>query len=74
MQLFESAMRLYFRQVSFVNLSSHGEVDLPYYHWPALPTSVGARGAAEASADYDGGAAEGENLDEALRLRVGYTW
>ena len=34
-----------------------------------------AEAAAEASADYDGGAAEGKDkLDEALKFRVGYTW
>lgn len=75
MQLFESAMRLYFRQVSFVNLSSMEKSIYRTTIGLRFPLLLGLEAAAEASADYDGGAAEGkQNLDEALRLRVGYTW
>jgi hypothetical protein len=36
---------------------------------------LGLEAAAEASADYDGGAAEDkERLDETLKFRIGYTW
>ena len=40
-----------------------------------FPLFLGLEAAAEASADYDGGAPEGkEKLDETLKFRVGYTW
>ena len=40
-----------------------------------FPLLFGIEAAAEATADYDGGAAEGKDkLDEALKFRVGYTW
>ena len=74
-QFFEGALKLYFRQVSFVNLSS---VEKSIYRTTIglrFPLLFGLEAAAEASADYDGGAAEGkQNLDESLKLRVGYNW
>ena len=40
-----------------------------------FPLLFGLEAAAEASADYDGGAAEGrDKLDQALKFRIGYTW
>ena len=40
-----------------------------------FPLLFGLEAAAEASADYDGGAAEGKDkLDESLKFRIGYTW
>ena len=40
-----------------------------------FPLLFGLEAAAEASADYDGGAAEGrDKLDQVLKFRIGYTW
>ena len=74
-QLFDSALKLYFRQVNIVNLSSMQKSIYRTTVGLRFPLLFGLEAAAEATADYDGGAAEGkEKLDEALKFRVGYTW
>ena len=73
--LFDGALRLYLRQVSFINLSA---VDEGLYRSTlgfSFPLLLGLEASAEISADYDGGASEGkDNLDHTYRLRVGYSW
>ena len=74
-QLFDGALKLYFRQVNIVNLSSMEQSIYRTTVGMRFPLLFGLEAAAEASADYDGGAAEGKDkLDEALKFRVGYTW
>ena len=74
-QLFDSRVTLYFRQANIVNLQS---TDKSIYRTKVglrFPLFLGLEGAAEATADYDGGAADGkEKLDKTLKFRVGYTW
>ena len=74
-QLFDGALKLYFRQVNILNLSSMEQSIYRTTVGMRFPLLFGLEAAAEASADYDGGAAEGKDkLDEALKFRVGYTW
>ena len=62
---------LYFRQVNLMNLSSFEQSIYRTTSGLRFPLWYGL----EASADYDGSAAEGkEKLDEALNFRGGYTW
>ena len=72
---FDGKLRLYFRQVNLVNLSSFEQSIYRTTMGLRFPLLFGLEAAAEASADYDGGAAEGkEKLEEALKFRIGYTW
>ena len=74
-QLFDSLVTLYFRQVNIINLSSAEKSIYRTKVGLRFPLFLGLEAAAEASADYDGGAPEGkEKLDETLKFRVGYTW
>jgi hypothetical protein len=74
-QLFDSRVTLYFRQANIINTSS---IEKSIYRTKLglrFPLFLGLEAAAEASADYDGGAAEDkEKLDETLKFRIGYTW
>ena len=74
-QLFDSRVTLYFRQANIINTSS---IEKSIYRTKLglrFPLFLGLEAAAEASADYDGGAAEDkERLDETLKFRIGYTW
>ena len=74
-QLFDSRVTLYFRQANIVNLQS---TEKSIYRTTAglrFPLFLGLEGAAEGTADYDGGAADGkEKLDKTLKFRIGYTW
>ena len=66
---------MYFRQVYLLNLSSFEQSIYRTTLGLRFPLLFGLEAAAEASADYDGGAAEGkEKLDQALKFRIGYTW
>ena len=74
-QLFDSLVTLYFRQVNIINLESAEKSIYRTKVGLRFPLFLGLEAAAEASADYDGGAPEGkEKLDETLKFRVGYTW
>ena len=74
-QLFGSKVALYLRQANIVNLSSAEKSIYRTKVGLRFPLFLGLEAAAEASADYDGGAAEGKDkLDQALKFRVGYTW
>ena len=74
-QLFDSRVTLYFRQASIVNLQSTEESIYRTKVGLRFPLFLGLEGAAEATADYDGGAADGkEKLDKTLKFRIGYTW
>lgn len=74
-QLFDSLVTLYFRQVNIINLESAEKSIYRTKVGLRFPLILGLEAAAEASADYDGGAPEGkEKLDETLKFRVGYTW
>ena len=74
-QLFDSRVTLYFRQASIVNLQSTEESIYRTKVGLRFPLFLGLEGAAEATADYDGGAANGkEKLDKTLKFRIGYTW
>ena len=74
-QLFDSLVTLYFRQVNIINLESAEKSIYRTKLGLRFPLFLGLETAAEASADYDGGAPEGkEKLDETLKFRVGYTW
>lgn len=74
-QLFDSKVTLYLRQANIVNLSSAEKSIYRTKVGLRFPLFLGLEAAAEASADYDGGAAEGKDkLDQALKFRVGYTW
>ena len=74
-ELFDGALNLYLRQTNILNVS---DMDKSIYRTTfglRFPLLLGLEVAAEASADYDGGAAPGkEKLDEAVRFRIGYTW
>ena len=74
-ELFDGSLNLYLRQTNILNVS---DMDKSIYRTTfglRFPLLFGLEAAAEASADYDGGAAPGkEKLDEALRFRIGYTW
>ena len=75
MQLFDSLVTLYLRQVNIINLSSAEKSIYRTKVGLRFPLFLGLEAAAEASADYDGGAADGkEKLDETLKFRIGYTW
>ena len=74
-QLFESRVTLYFRQANIVNLQSTEKSIYRTKVGLRFPLFLGLEGAAEATADYDGGAADGkEKLDKTLKFRIGYTW
>ena len=74
-QLFDSRVTLYFRQASVVNLQSTEKSIYRTKVGLRFPLFLGLEGAAEATADYDGGAADGkEKLDKTLKFRLGYTW
>ena len=74
-QLFDSKVTLYFRQANIVNLESAEQSIYRTKVGLRFPLFLGLEAAAEASADYDGGAADGkEKLDETLKFRIGYTW
>ena len=74
-QLFESRVTVYFRQASIVNLQSTEKSIYRTKLGLRFPLFLGLEGAAEATADYDGGAADGkEKLDKTLKFRIGYTW
>ena len=74
-QLFESRVTLYFRQANIVNLQSAEKSIYRTKVGLRFPLFLGLEGAAEATADYDGGAADGkEKLDKTLKFRIGYTW
>ena len=75
LEFFDGSLKLYFRQVNIVNLSSMEKSIYRTALGLRFPLLLGLEGAAEATADYDGGAAEGkEKLDEAFKFRVGYSW
>ena len=74
-QLFDSRVTLYFRQANIINTDSAEKSIYRTKVGLRFPLFLGLEAAAEASADYDGGAADGkEKLDEALKFRIGYTW
>ena len=74
-QLFDSRVTLYFRQANIVNTSSTEKSIYRTAVGLRFPLFLGLEAAAEAKADYDGGAADGkEKLDETLKFRIGYTW
>ena len=74
-QLFDSRVTLYFRQANIVNLQSTQKSIYRTKVGLRFPLFLGLEGAAEATADYDGGAADGkEKLDKTLKFRIGYTW
>ena len=74
-ELFDGALNLYLRQTNILNVS---DMDKSIYRTTfglRFPLLLGLEVAAEASADYDGGAAPGkEKLDETVRFRIGYNW
>jgi hypothetical protein len=74
-ELFDGSLNLYLRQTNILNVS---DMDKSIYRTTfglRFPLLLGLEVAAEASADYDGGAAPGkEKLDEAVRFRIGYNW
>ena len=74
-KLFDSRVTLYFRQANIVNLQSTEKSIYRTKVGLRFPLFLGLEGAAEATADYDGGAADGkEKLDKTLKFRIGYTW
>ena len=74
-QLFDSRVTVYFRQANIVNLQSTEKSIYRTKVGLRFPLFLGLEGAAEATADYDGGAADGkEKLDKTLKFRIGYTW
>ena len=74
-ELFDSRVTLYFRQANIVNLQSTEKSIYRTKVGVRFPLFLGLEGAAEATADYDGGAADGkEKLDKTLKFRIGYTW
>ena len=74
-QLFDSRVTLYFRQANIVNLQSTEKSIYRTKVGLRFPLFLGLEGAAEGTADYDGGAADGkEKLDKTLKFRIGYTW
>jgi len=73
--LFDSNVTLYFRQANIINLSSAQKSIYRTKAGLRFPLLLGLEAAAEATADYDGGAAEGkQKLDQTLKFRIGYTW
>ena len=73
--LFDSNVTLYFRQANIINLSSAQKSIYRTKVGLRFPLLLGLEAAAEATADYDGGAAEGkQKLDQTLKFRIGYTW
>ena len=73
--LFDSNVTVYFRQANIINLSSAQKSIYRTKVGLRFPLLLGLEAAAEATADYDGGAAEGkEKLDQTLKFRIGYTW
>jgi len=73
--LFDSSVTLYFRQANIINLSSAQKSIYRTKVGLRFPLLLGLEAAAEATADYDGGAAEGkQKLDQTLKFRIGYTW
>ena len=74
-QLFDSRVTIYFRQANIINLQSTEKSIYRTKVGLRFPLFLGLEGAAEATADYDGGAADGkEKLDKTLKFRIGYTW
>jgi hypothetical protein len=74
-QLFDSKVTLYLRQANIINTSSTEKSIYRTAVGLRFPLFLGLEAAAEATADYDGGAADGkEKLDETLKFRIGYTW
>ena len=74
-QLFDSKVTLYFRQANIVNLQSTEKSIYRTKVGLRFPLFLGLEAAAEATADYDGGAADGkEKFDKTLKFRIGYTW
>jgi hypothetical protein len=74
-ELFDGSLNLYLRQTNILNVSDMEKSIYRTTFGLRFPLLFGLEAAAEASADYDGGAAPGkEKLDEALRFRVGYKW
>ena len=74
-ELFDSRVTLYLRQANIVNLQSTEKSIYRTKVGLRFPLFLGLEGAAEATADYDGGAADGkEKLDKTLKFRIGYTW
>ena len=70
---FEGKLKLYFRQVNLVNLSSFEKSIYRTTIGLRFPLLFGLGAAAEASANYDAGAAAGKaKLEEALKFRIGY--
>jgi len=73
--LFDSNVTLYFRQANIINLSSAQKSIYRTKVGLRFPLLLGLEAAAEATADYHGGAAEGkQKLDQTLKFRIGYTW
>jgi len=74
-ELFDGALNLYLRQTNILNVSDMEKSIYRTTFGLRFPLLLGLEVAAEASADYDGGAAPGkEKLDEAVRFRIGYNW
>jgi hypothetical protein len=66
---------LYLRQTNILNVSDMEKSIYRTTFGLRFPLLLGLEVAAEASADYDGGAAPGkEKLDEAVKFRIGYNW
>jgi hypothetical protein len=74
-ELFDGALNLYLRQTNILNVSDMEKSIYRTTFGLRFPLLLGLEVAAEASADYDGGAAPGkEKLDEAVKFRIGYNW
>jgi len=74
-ELFDGALNLYLRQTNILNVSDMEKSIYRTTFGLRFPLLFGLEAAAEASADYDGGAAPGkEKLDEAVKFRIGYNW
>jgi hypothetical protein len=74
-ELFDGALSLYLRQTNILNVSDMEKSIYRTTFGLRFPLLFGLEAAAEASADYDGGAAPGkEKLDEAVKFRIGYNW
>mgnify|MGYP000394726222 FL=1 len=74
-ELFYGALNLYLRQTNILNVSDMEKSIYRTTFGLRFPLLLGLEVAAEASADYDGGAAPGkEKLDEAVKFRIGYNW
>ena len=74
-ELFDGALNLYLRQTNILNVSDMEKSIYRTTFGLRFPLLLGLEVAAEASADYDGGAAPGkEKLDEALMFRISYNW